>query len=247
MEQYTLISLNLWGGHVFRPLLEFISDYQDVDIFCFQELYHNAPHKFSTDNKEVNLELFSILEEKLPNHTGLFAPVVETWYGIGIFLKNDINILDNGTIFIHENPDYSGWGPTHSRKLQWAKVRLKNSDELMIVNVHGLWNGEGKTDTPARINQSRKIKEFINSVKIPMIVCGDFNLRPNTESLKIVSAGMTDLISKYEIESTRTSLYEKNERFADYIFTSSNLSIKDFKVLPEEVSDHSALLLKFGL
>jgi len=244
---YNLISLNLWGGYVFDPLLKFVSTYNDIDIFCFQELYKDAPRKFSTDDKKVSLELFSILEEKLPNHTGLFTPVVENWYGIGVFIKNEIKILDSGSTSIHENPGYSGWGPTHSRKMQWAKLCLKNDNELMILNVHGLWNGEGKTDTPERINQSRKIKEFMNSMKIPMIVCGDFNLLPTTESIKIVSTDMADLISKYKIKSTRTSLYEKTERFADYMFTSKNVSIKDFRVLPEEVSDHSALLLKFSL
>lgn len=31
-----LITLNIWGGHVEKPLLDFINAHQDVDIFCLQ-------------------------------------------------------------------------------------------------------------------------------------------------------------------------------------------------------------------
>ena len=35
-----LITLNTWGGKLLNPLLEFVRKYsQDVDIFCFQEMY----------------------------------------------------------------------------------------------------------------------------------------------------------------------------------------------------------------
>ena len=55
---------------------------------------------------------------------------------------------------------------------------------------------------------------------------------------------MRNLIHEYNINSTRTSFYTKPEKYADYIFTSKDLLIKNFEVLPEEVSDHAALLLE---
>jgi endonuclease/exonuclease/phosphatase family metal-dependent hydrolase len=58
--------------------------------------------------------------------------------------------------------------------------------------------------------------------------------------------GMRNLITEYGVTSTRTSLYTKTEeRFADYIFVSKDIEVKDFKVLPDVVSDHAALLLEF--
>ena len=55
---------------------------------------------------------------------------------------------------------------------------------------------------------------------------------------------MKNLIKEYNIQSTRTSLYEKSEKFADYVFVSPEIVVKDFKLLPDEVSDHLALFLE---
>jgi endonuclease/exonuclease/phosphatase family metal-dependent hydrolase len=75
-------------------------------------------------------------------------------------------------------------------------------------------------------------------------MCGDFNLRPDTQSMSIIEqAGVKNLIKEYNISSTRTSLYTKSEKYADYIFISDNLKESEFKVLPDEASDHSALML----
>ena len=46
-----LITLNIWGGHLREQLLAFIDAYHDIDIFCLQEAYHNAPYKTSTDEQ----------------------------------------------------------------------------------------------------------------------------------------------------------------------------------------------------
>lgn len=66
-----LISLNIWGGHIHKPLLEFISRYRDVEVFCFQEVYFNALQKVSSDDKLVSLNIFTDLQAMLPDHQAL--------------------------------------------------------------------------------------------------------------------------------------------------------------------------------
>jgi len=239
-----LITLNIWGGHIRNPLLQFINKHQNTDIFCFQEVYHNAPQHISSEERKLSLNIFSELHELLPEHHAFFRPVVDNVYGIGMFIKKEFDILGEGEVIIHENPDYPGRGPTHSRNMQWLECRYNNKP-YSIVNVHGLWNGMGKTDTPARINQSQRIRDFVENLKNPKIVCGDFNLRPDTESIKIVEAGMNNLIKAHNINSTRTSYYPKPEKFADYIFTCPQIAVNAFEVLRDEVSDHAPLLLDF--
>lgn len=242
-----LITLNIWGGHVRGPLLEFILTYENIiDIFCLQEVYHNAQNKMADDDRVVSLNIFSELQTLLPNHTAIFRPVTEDAYGIAMFIKKGIDVLREGDISIHENPSYPGRGPTHSRKLQWIECCTDNQD-YFILNVHGLWNGMGKTDSPARIAQSQKIREFLDSIDKPKILCGDFNLRPDTESMKILEKGMTNLIQTYNIHSTRTNLYSKEEKYADYILISPEIIVKDFEKLMDEVSDHSPLFLEFSI
>ena len=170
---------------------------------------------------------------------------IEDVYGIGIYIKKEIPLLEEGEISIH--PSRSAPGEIdghHARNLQWVKIKVEGKD-VTVVNVHGLWNGKGKSDTPDRLDQSRRIKEFMDQVATPKILCGDFNLRPDTESLGMIKEGMNDLVYMHNVSSTRTSLYGKEEKFADYIFTSPEIKINEFKVLPHEVSDHSPLYLDF--
>lgn len=239
-----LITLNIWGGHVNEALLNFIETHSDIDIFCFQEVYHNAEAIISTEDRQHNLNIFSEIQDLLPEHRGFFKPVVKNIYGIGMFVKNTVDILGEGDVTIFDNPNYPGIGPTHSRKLQWLEYCFNNKT-YAILNVHGLWNGQGKTDSPARISQSKRIKEFMNTISAPKILCGDLNLMPETDSLKILEEGMCNLIKLHNFTSTRTSLYPKTEKFADYILISPDIIINQFEVLPDEVSDHAPLFLDF--
>ncbi|MFN8770380.1 MAG: endonuclease/exonuclease/phosphatase family protein [Neisseriaceae bacterium] len=239
-----IISLNMWSGHVGKPLFDFINSCREIDIFCFQEVYYNAERKISTDDKEVNLNLFSELQLLLPNHQGLFRPVVDNIYGICMFVNKKIKIIGEGEVNIYNNPNYIGNGPTHSRNLQWLDFCYGDKN-YFIMNIHGLWNGMGKTDTVIRINQANIIKNFMKTINKPKVICGDFNLRPDTKSIEIIGEGMKDLIDLYKIKSTRTKFYEKDEKFADYIFISPEIIVNDFKVLSDEVSDHAPLYLDF--
>ena len=180
-----LITLNIWGGHIQDALLKFVASHPEIDIFCFQEVYHNAINKMSTDDNEVSLNIFSQIAELLPKHEGFFRPVLKNSFGVGMFVSKQIEVLEEGDINIHDNPNYPGYGPTHPRNLQWIECMV-NQQIYSILNVHGLWNGMGKTDTPDRIAQSMRIREFMDTINTPKIVCGDFNLRPDTKSLEIV-------------------------------------------------------------
>ena len=93
--------------------------------------------------------------------------------------------------------------------------------------------------------QSQRIKKFMQAINSPKILCGDFNLRPDIESMKILEEEMNNLIKIFNITTTRTNLYTKQERFADYILTSPEIIINKFAVLKDEVSDHAPLLIDF--
>lgn len=239
-----LITLNIWGGHVREPLLQFIKAHQDVDIFCLQEVYHQAPHKISSEERAVSLNIFAELQALLPQHEAYFKPVVENIYGIGMLIRKECDVLGEGEISIHQNPHYEGRGPTHSRNMQWLTYRHQHKT-YSVLNVHGLWNGRGKTDTPERLAQSRRMREFMDTINSPKIICGDFNLRPDTESLRLIEHGMINHVHESRVTSTRSSLYGKEEKFADYIFTSPEVVVKTFAVLPDEVSDHLPLFIEY--
>lgn len=239
-----LITLNTWGGRVREPFIKFIENNKDIDIFCFQEIYDKAEKEMSAEYPEDMLNLFTDLKVLLPEHLGFFRPALLGVYGIAIFIKKNIIVLEEGEKFIHVSSSTAVTDGHHSRNLQWIKFNF-NGKVYTVMNVHGLWNGKGKNDTPERIAQSNTIREFMDTTENQKILCGDFNLNPDTESIKIVEGGMKNLVRDYSITSTRTSFYEKPGKFADYIFTSPDIVIKDFMVLPDEVSDHSPLFIEF--
>lgn len=235
-----IITLNVWGGHLLDDLLMFFEQHQQIDIFCLQEVYHNAEKMITREERYVCLDVLSQIQRVLPNHVLYFAPVVNDIYGIAILIHKDNVVLEYQVKPIYNNPNYSGIGPDHNRILQ--RITFSHQNNIYsVLNLHGLWNGKGKTDSDERIEQANATKECIKSCDSAAIICGDFNLRPDTKSLAIVEFGLVNLVTKYNITSTRTSYYPKSEKYADYIIISPEVSCENFAVLPEVVSDHAAL------
>jgi endonuclease/exonuclease/phosphatase family metal-dependent hydrolase len=240
-----IITLNTWGGRIHKPLLDFIRGHENVDVFCFQEVYNKAEGKES-DYLEDAHDLHNDLNAILEGHNDFFAPHLEDWYGLSMFVNKKIKVKDSGEEFVYKHKDYYPEGNVgnHARNIQYIQIE-HNSNNLTVINFHGLWTGKGKTDSEDRIKQSENIANFIKRVKGEVVLCGDFNLLPNTESIKILEdSGLKNLITENNIKSTRTSHYKKKDKFADYIFVSEGIKVKDFEVMSEEVSDHSPLYIE---
>lgn len=242
-----IISLNTWGGRVGQDFLDFFSSSRDIDIFLLQEVFQNATDK-TCWNEKCRPNLFQDITTLLPEHIGVFAPSVVHEWGLAAFVKKSLLVEEQGSIFVHKTMDSleKNDGASIGRNIQWLKMVHKDGQPLFLVNFHGLWTGIDKNDTPDRIEQSNKIIEFMKTLNGHTILAGDFNLNPDTKSLQMIvrELKLRNLIEEYKILSTRTKFYTKPERFADYMFVSTEMNIRDFKVLPDEVSDHAALFLE---
>ena len=243
-----LISVNTWGGRMMDPFKEFLTRHSDTDIFCFQEVYHDAHGKDTLWVDGSNFNLLDDIKKTLPEYDFYYRAHLGDWWGLAIFIKKNIDVFEEGEHFVHKfighDPAIEIHGHT-AKNIQFLRT-LHNDKPLTILNFHGLWNGKGKADTEDRINQSKKIIEFIRNIEGGFVFCGDFNLMPDTESLQMIvrELGCRDLIKEAGITSTRTVFYKKPDKFADYMFVSKEIEIKDFKVLSDEISDHKPLLLE---
>jgi len=167
-----IISLNTWGGKQIDALKKFIEEKaEDTDIFCFQEIFSTP-----TENKENNafkLNLYQQLQPILKDFNGLFAPTQDKYvfftgyvdfelsFGLSIFVKKNIKILSSGDIFVFRKRN--GLDPknvkhTIPRNMQYIQFSLDDKD-FWVCNLHGFWFPGPKTDTPERIEQSKKIIE----------------------------------------------------------------------------------------
>ena len=235
-----IIFLNCYSGQIQDPLLDFVVKHSSsTDIFCFSEV--------SEDLQQSFLEILSDYSFKF--EIGGLITDCNKPCGQSTFFKKDIDEISSNKILIHEiKTNDVGF---------LLKTELKIGNKLISVgNVHGTSVPSDKMDSDIRLNQSNIV---IDSFKknINKIIIGDFNLSNETKSVSLFEdAGYTNLIKEFDIKSTRNEVSWnrfKNgpgfvkQYFADYVFVSSGIKVKNFEVPYNEVSDHLPLILDFGI
>ncbi|MSR85488.1 hypothetical protein EXS71_03600 [Candidatus Uhrbacteria bacterium] len=261
-----LMTLNIWGGRVGREIvLNFLKQQaSEIDLFCFQEVYSASEHSDFKDDLEKDprypkgavTDFYGHLKQALPQFEGMHSEsfLVDDYkipapFGLAMFVKKGLSVIERGTheIFKLDEEPYLGLSDgvrLWNRLLQYVTLPYQNSS-LTVFNLHGLYTGGGKDDEPGRLQQSLRIREFFTQHPGEKILCGDFNLNPHTESMKLLENGMKNLIKDFGVTSTRSHYYPKQSKFADYILLTPNIEVKKFEVMQEPVSDHLPLYLDF--
>lgn len=254
-----LISLNLWGGRAYDKFSSFLErEKEGTDIFCFQEVLDYGLGKPDQDSQDAKLlhqtdrfqempDLYPKLEKGLKDFNGYLTDTYSSGMErLSIFVKKSLDSTEE-TIQVHETLPLMVHGKPYNIGCIMQHVNIKiDHGSFDIANVHGLWQHSSKDDTPERLNQSKEINRILSGFGDSRILCGDFNLLPNTESIRILEKDMKNLIKEYNVTNTRSSLYTKSLRYADYVFVSDGVNVNDFRVLDEPVSDHLPLLLDFS-
>ena len=236
--------------------MEFMKKHNhEVDIFCLQEVFHSDTFKDFRSKGKINL--LDDLRNLLTDYNYYFAPKsigydysgstdIDVAFGNVIFIKKDIKVELHEEIFgVIDHPGHD-WKDLAIGKAQFVKF-AHNDKDFVVCNFHGLWKYQtNKTDIPMRAEQSQLLKSTLNNFSGEKILAGDFNLVPDGQSIKVLEEGMKNLITEYGITSTRSSLYDKDIKFADYVLVTDGIDVKNFEVLPEEVSDHLALFVDFS-
>jgi endonuclease/exonuclease/phosphatase family metal-dependent hydrolase len=168
--------------------------------------------------------------------------------GIATFTRRSLAIVDRGVVPLgREVFPADGREIELLRSFQHTTI-AQNGRRLCIVNVHGTVHPGSKLDTAERLAQSHTILEIVKGREGDVIICGDLNLMPDTESVRLLEAGHRNLIREYGITNTRSRLNPyfgtpQAQGFADYVFVSPGLTIRDFQVPYREISDHLPLIL----
>lgn len=256
-----LITLNTWGGKNLESLLDFISEKSsETNIFCFQEMHDSSISQNTPSGFRANL--LSEIKNILPGYNYLYSPQFSgrefhakvdypLSQGLATFWKKDLEIKSKGEFFLFAQKDEIIEVPGEDFIIPPRNIQYLIFENFMCLNLHGYWAPLPKFDTPQRLEQSMKIIEFIKKINLPVILCGDFNLGINTQSLLMFeNFGLENLVREYKLKTTRTNLYDekwkKFDEFADYIFT-KDIKINDFKTMDDDISDHLPLFLEFEL
>lgn len=166
-----ILFLNLWDGKLARPLQEFLAQQASADVLCFQEagtVESIIPECFSA---------YQVLSAKKAIASG---EVFEQ----AIYVHPRYRVT--GVTELLQNDPEMGLG-------LGATVTDAQGQTYTIVNVHGIaracvagtfLHADAKRDFPARIEQSRQLLEYLQAQTNPVILGGDFNVLPDTESIE---------------------------------------------------------------
>jgi endonuclease/exonuclease/phosphatase family metal-dependent hydrolase len=222
-----LIFLNTWKGQAGEHFVDFVRAH--------------APHADMLLLQEASDEVVRVCREAVPTYQMQSA---RRKLGDGeiqqtTFSAPHARILSSEVLF-HDRTDV-GLG-------LYVEVEVGDAT-LHVFNFHGAAQPGDKLDCPERVFASKRIIEFMSTKKGPKVIGGDFNLLPETESVRMFEeAGYTNLIKAHNIPTTRNrlslDLYEVKQYFADYVFTSSEIRILSFEVPYNEASDHLPLILE---
>lgn len=113
-----------------------------------------------------------------------------------------------------------------------------------ILNHHGYHISSHKNGDDETMRQCGLIADYAKKLEGLAVLCGDFNLIPDSPSLEQINAVLVNHVKEKGVISTRTPLTPKTEA-CDYIFTSPDIEVKNFQVLDDIVSDHKALTIEF--
>ncbi len=234
----------------------------EFDFILLQEamnaIDNTCYNMFKSDN---------FIKEKLNFPYGYFAPIFEAkcitkngevvrdFNGLaqqGCSLLSKYSIVKKQNLFYYNDYKFS-YDATEFREKDWARsiqkciIEVENK-KLQIINVHGIWNKD-KLGDERTIKQSEFILNHIDS-NMPCIVVGDFNLNPNSESIKLLNKKLKNLCVEYDIKTTRPEFddsLDKGNSVVDYIFVNDKIKINDFRVLNKKISDHLPLILDFKI
>ncbi len=263
-----LLCLNVCQFEKNNERLKDFLEHNKVDIACFQEITRSTEGK--SDPELVSYETintYSGLDE------GFFAPIwvlnrfyMNKFHGqesfdfshggdveFGNLLRTRYRIVKGQNIFLQNHFTYvtnwDNWPEEDYRGVQVVDLDLEGGKKLRVLNYHGIWS-KNKLGNEKTLKACQQIKETALAVSYPSIICGDFNLFPDTDSIKLFNGDFENLLNTYNINTTRpktNELSSEKRNVVDYIFVSKGIKATKLEVLQSGVSDHLPLTLDFEI
>lgn len=235
--------------------LKFLKE-ENPDIFVLQEV--NNGHG---ENLPKNLRSIDILTSAFPKHEYFFAPEILLRYpegkiDIGNVIFSKFPIQNQHTIFL--NAPYGEYDPVpigndfskHPKNLQMCKIDI-GGEEMMIGNIHGLWELSGE-DTIKRLKMSEQIIQEISN-KEHVVLAGDFNVKQETQTIRNIEKYLKNIF-KGQLKTSFNLKRKDLKKFPGYasaivdmIFVSSDVKVLSHKCPDVDVSDHIPLVVELDV
>lgn len=239
-----LMQLNVWSGRLQNEISSLI-DQEKPDIICLQEAI-----SFEKDDAGMFLTIENILEKHDLRYVNM-APVFsfKLMNGIAQFgncILSRLPILKSEVIFTNLNMrDDFDFNEHNANVRNFAHSEINIKGNLYhIITHHGYHVKEHKEGNEDTLAQMHKLGSYLDSLEGRIILTGDFNLSPDSQSMRLINQRLDNHSLIGGLKTTRTQFTRKTE-VCDYIFSNNNVKVKRFWASDHLVSDHMALFLEF--
>ena len=254
----SLLQLNINSDNYWDTLIPFLTTH-NFDIMQMQEVTGKDTHVGNIHSqRDVYKELQHVLGNKYNSElmiTQRYASSPDGYLANATFYKKDYKLLAKQFIIIHGNkellpPDAQYYGDI-GRGLIHLTL-LVNDKPISFLNLHGAWAKTTK-EQPHQTEQSKKLLSYLQSVRTPFIFSGDLNLDPEQPMIQKISKLARNLVNENKVTTTLNPRTHRAKHLfppgaaVDYIFVSNDLSVTNFQVLNEDLSDHLGLTVEVDL
>lgn len=214
-------------------------------IFCVQEALPDQMENLAAAFPDYSYEGIGRDDGK---REGEFSAV--------FYNKKRFEKLDGGTFWLSETPELCsfGWDAACRRICSWVKLKEKSSAQVFFVfNTHFDHKGEEARKESARLIL-RKVEE-ISEGSGSVVLCGDFNLPPDSTPVGLITEKLNDAFIVSELPAyASVATYHgftyddpPRERI-DYVFVSPDVKVLRYGALTDSrdrafFSDHLPVLV----
>ena len=239
-----ILQLNVWMGKVEGNLRRFLEN-NDFDVICMQEVF--ASRSREQHISRLCFDLSHIIKASRLEHV-FFAPnwsseIAGGTMELGNLILSRVPFLDTHSEFINgEYKTNTVLGEAIGNNLNIQIAKLENG--LTVVNHHGFWRPQPMGDADS-IVAFEKVASIIQQLTGPVVMCGDLNIIHESPAMRPLDF-LRDLTAENNIKTTLSGLKYDGEVPCDHILVNDEVKVNDFKVLPDLVSDHLALVADIG-
>ncbi len=195
---------------------------QDADIVCLQEVHQRLPQsKFQDQPKQFEKHLGLPVTFQANLRIGVGG------YGLAVVSRYPVGTVQNHLL------------PSVREQRGVLEVRLDTpTGPLAVFCTHFGLNGE------ERVKQAASLAALVQASAYPVLVCGDFNERPDAPAVsRLVS--QTGLLDADAAQDRWTYPTNALEGRIDYLFYSPTLTCQSVSAVESQASDHLPVVGEF--
>jgi endonuclease/exonuclease/phosphatase family metal-dependent hydrolase len=241
-QEITVMTYNIYHGELsnepgksnLKEIADIINQYKP-DFVALQEV-DSMTNRSATFNDSVPQNLAKELAE-LTNMFGFFGKAID--YGNGGYGEGILSRFPTSASTLILPSPKGG----ELRALLSIEHTFPNGQKIIFAGTHLCHQF-----TENRLAQTDSICDIFNDSEIPVIIGGDFNFSPDSESYKLIRNCFNDA-AELNGNPQNTIPSDNSATRIDYIFVSKkhNWTIKEVKVIRSEASDHLPVLVTLKL